>query len=751
MYRKIDMSNEEERDIFPFPGKVKSSVWEFFGFYKDDFGSLDKSRAICKLCRRGTNYSGNTTNLRTHIVHHHKSVAALPDVNYSRAQLSRSVPAPHTPDTNFGASFFNQLVTTPEGHFQSTPPKMQRQVVLDEIFIPPLSSDITGTLGRSPAQQNTWIMETATGLIESPAVYSKESPARENSSGSFADSEVESYGSVLSVRDTIFEMVIHDLIPIEVVDSPRFKKLIALGKKYVVIPSSQDICNLILRRYTELQAVVAEELSQGTHKSLKLEIWKSKDITYLTVSIQALFENWKMGCYVLKTSELHDKFSVTDLESILEERKLGFGFNGIAILSDEDNSIDEFADEKHCLHIVALCNTIDTIARICVEENVGENLIVKLQNIIKFFNENEEAKSILLEKQKVLHLPAKCLVNCNTKVWSTCLEMFETILEQSNAIIASFNDAKVQVLKQVQHLTSSDFALVQTLIHLLMPLKTALTLTKDMKYPTASVILPVLKKLEVSMACRETDSQQIIDLKKTMIIHLKRNYEETSRRQFLLLCSLLDPRFKGLKFVSQSDQDLAYDHLKRDASVLKNRCKVEEPETFPSNKCVVKIEVDEDYADNHGTVFDMYVKNTEEANRTSAYHQNNKRQKLMETSPNACDSKTDDWFADVIQELKDGQPEKDSVTVEINRYKSEMQISSASSPLTWWRDRQKSFPLLSQLAKRYLCVPALQGTRDEVKEKWYQRQRSCVPAHLVEPIIFLHANYDKVRKLRDEF
>ena len=729
------MSHDDDREVFPFPGKVKSSVWEFFGFYKDDCGNLDKSRAICKICRKGTNYSGNTTNLRTHIVHHHKDVAALPEVNYSRSQLSR-IASTQSQESIFGSSIYNQ-VTTSDSYPQTTPPKLQRQVLLDEIFIPPLSADISSNLSRNASQQNTWVLESATGLTDSASVYSKESPIQDNSSGSFADSEADSY---ISIKETVFETVIHDLIPIEAVDSSRFKRLICMGRRHSMMPTSVDISDLIMRRFLELQGLINNELSKGMHKSLKLEVWRSFDITYLTVSVQALFDNWKMKSYVLTTVELEDNFTLKDIANVLDEKKLSVTFKNI--VSSENGIIEKFADENNCVHLVSLCNTIDKVAKLCFEENVGKQLTRKVDKIVKLLTDNQDARSLFSDKQKILQLPAQNLVKCNPKSWTSILTMFEITVEQSNAIISTFNDAG-------EHLTVEDFTQIQSFIDMLTPLKTALTLTKDMKYPTAAVILPVLKKLEMSLATGENDSQQIIDLKSRMIKTLKQHYESKSRKQFLLLCSLLDPRFKGLKFVSQSDNELAYEILKHDALEIRNSLKV--TKSHQAGKVIVKIEAVDDYPDCQGTGFDICSKSLEDADGNADPNQRAKRQKLMCNSPKTGDNAADDWFADVIQEIKDGQPEEDSVSVEINRYKSEMQISSASSPLAWWRDRQTSFPLLSQVAKLYVSVPALLGTENETTERWYQRQRRSIRPNLIEPIVFLHANYEKVKQLRDEF
>ena len=45
--------------IYAFPGKAKSWVWAYFGFYKDEKEkTLVKAKAICKICRNAYKYFG---------------------------------------------------------------------------------------------------------------------------------------------------------------------------------------------------------------------------------------------------------------------------------------------------------------------------------------------------------------------------------------------------------------------------------------------------------------------------------------------------------------------------------------------------------------------------------------------------------------------------------------------------------------------------------------------------------------------
>lgn len=51
--------------------KLKSKVWKSFGFLKKEDGKLDKTHAICKLCRAAFKYTGSTTNLSNHLARRH--------------------------------------------------------------------------------------------------------------------------------------------------------------------------------------------------------------------------------------------------------------------------------------------------------------------------------------------------------------------------------------------------------------------------------------------------------------------------------------------------------------------------------------------------------------------------------------------------------------------------------------------------------------------------------------------------------
>ena len=71
---------EDER-IQPAPAAFKADVWAYFGFKtREGSNDFDKSHAVCKLCNARVKFSGNTTNLRSHVARHHDNVALQANV-----------------------------------------------------------------------------------------------------------------------------------------------------------------------------------------------------------------------------------------------------------------------------------------------------------------------------------------------------------------------------------------------------------------------------------------------------------------------------------------------------------------------------------------------------------------------------------------------------------------------------------------------------------------------------------------------
>lgn len=82
---------------------------------------------------------------------------------------------------------------------------------------------------------------------------------------------------------------------------------------------------------------------------------------------------------------------------------------------------------------------------------------------------------------------------------------------------------------------------------------------------------------------------------------------------------------------------------------------------------------------------------------------------------------------------------------EVMRYRQRNTLPLKDNPLQWWKG-QSDLPLLSSLAKKYLCIPATSVASERVFSTAgdvVSVQRSVLRHDHVDQLIFLKKNLDK--------
>lgn len=84
-----------------------------------------------------------------------------------------------------------------------------------------------------------------------------------------------------------------------------------------------------------------------------------------------------------------------------------------------------------------------------------------------------------------------------------------------------------------------------------------------------------------------------------------------------------------------------------------------------------------------------------------------------------------------------------AVEAELNSYLLSPTIDSEADPLAWWRLHQVSYPKLSKLARKYLCIPATSSPSERLfstSGNVVTCQRTCLKPNKVNMLVFLAKN-----------
>lgn len=84
-----------------------------------------------------------------------------------------------------------------------------------------------------------------------------------------------------------------------------------------------------------------------------------------------------------------------------------------------------------------------------------------------------------------------------------------------------------------------------------------------------------------------------------------------------------------------------------------------------------------------------------------------------------------------------------AIEAEVNSYLLSPTIDSEADPLAWWKLHHLTYPKLSKLARRYLCIPATSSPSERLSStsgNVVTCQRACLKPTKVNMLVFLAKN-----------
>lgn len=211
--------------MVPLP-HARSQVWSYFGFIADDDGEIqDKKKAICKICATTLAYSGNTTNLFTHLKAMHPE-----------AQPVKLAPTSQTPRSNKKAK--KKYFEIGESTFEKSSTSIgsaDQSYIIRSVNYPghetsvSVYDDVNGA--RSPGLKNMPM-----NSINTPPMPSNE--------------PVITYDEI---TNAIVNMVVEDCRPVCITQSKGFEDLLKLLAPGYKVPDSSKLKPLVKRRQKEIQ------------------------------------------------------------------------------------------------------------------------------------------------------------------------------------------------------------------------------------------------------------------------------------------------------------------------------------------------------------------------------------------------------------------------------------------------------------------------------------------------------------------
>ena len=463
--------------------------------------------------------------------------------------------------------------------------------------------------------------------------------------------------------------------------------------------------------------------------AITTDVWTSRATeSYVTITSCHISEEWCLKNYVLQTRSLPVSHTGINIANVIKQAITEWGLpEHPPLVSDNAANMIVAAKEVGSNpHLPCYAHTLNLAVQKGLKINSISRLLGRIRRVVAFFHRSTTAAAVLKEKLKLLGLREVKLIHDVATRWNSAVDMLERFLELQPAVYAALMSKDIRSKEtDIATMTEDDITLSENIMAALIPLRTVTTALCSESIPTASLILPLQKKLLTKdLVYNESDPEAVKQLKKAISDDLRPRYSD--QRQFLEDTSLLDPRFKT-SYLTDDEGFVVASRVITDASNTSTLKIKQEPGTSTAPVPQAKPPLPQLDPDIGGT--------------TEGPSDQDIIQPKEDTKPAGLASILEDV---IITKTEKGTKTKlDQAKQEMEVYMNTETLNLGSDPLQWWKDNSWRLPLLARLAREHLCVPATSVPSERVFSTAgdiLSAQRASLNADKVDMLIFLKKN-----------
>ncbi|XP_063999070.1 E3 SUMO-protein ligase ZBED1 [Pogoniulus pusillus] len=524
------------------------------------------------------------------------------------------------------------------------------------------------------------------------------------------------------LTSAVSSLICEGMYPASIVDEPTFKALLRTADPRYELPSRKYFCTkAIPEKYNAIREIVLKELTEVLWCGVSTDLWRSENQnrSYVTIAVHFL-SSVPANCLTvnsrcLKTFEVPEDNTAETITRVLYETFIEWGINTKVFGTTTDYSKD----------IVKACSLLDIPVQMpCLGHtfNAGIqqafqlpklcSLLARCRKLVEYFQQSTVAMYMLSEKQKQQNILHCMLISDRVSWWGSTLAMLQRLKEQQFVIAA------VLVEDSNNHhlmLEASEWNTIEGLVELLQPFKQVAEMMSASKYPTISMVKPLLHMLlNTTLNIKENDLKEISMAKEVIAKELSTTYQHAPEiDMFLNVATFLDPRYKKLPFLSAFERQQVENRVVEEAKSLLEKVK---ENTFRTEEKFFTVSEEP-------PVKKIIISSTPPP--TSVI--NNMLAEIFCQTGGVEDQ--EEWHAQIVEEL--------------SNFKSQKVLGLNEDPLKWWSDRLALFPVLPKVLQKYWCIMAtrvfperLFGSSANVVSA---KRNRLAPAHVDEQI-FLYEN-----------
>lgn len=535
------------------------------------------------------------------------------------------------------------------------------------------------TSSSGPTEKKTMYQPTLTEVQEKNKLYPVGSKMKE------------------AIDQKLVQMVVKDMQPFSIVEDEGFRDYSKILNPRYALPSRRTLTrSMIPELYRVECARLSLQLEKAHSVAITTDSWTSRNNqSYLGVTAHFIDVDWKLHSAVLETAHMPTSHTSANLAAELKRifQKWNIHLKIERIVTDNAANIVKAVRDLEYPHLPCFAHTINLVVQDALKSTVDvAPIIAKVKSVVRFFHHSTSATAKLFEFQQQHNRKSMKLIQEVETRWNSTYYMLQRYSEEQKMITLTLG----WVERSDLILTSEENATVEILIQALKPFEQVTLEMSGEKFTSLSKVIPLQRGI---LECLSSPSVKDLPIVRNLRHNMSSRFSFVEERTVNATSTFLDPRMKKLAFSLDSGIKKAETEIFKDLSKL------------------------------------------ESAQQTS--HQKNPAPLQNTETPR---KETGIWavFDNKVQKhISQASVPVVRPQLELTRYNQEMLIPRNQDPLQWWRENEAMFPLLKNVAKRYLCIPATSVPSERLFSKageLISHRRNGLSPNNVDMVLFLNKN-----------
>jgi len=501
----------------------------------------------------------------------------------------------------------------------------------------------------------------------------------------------------------LVKMITADYQPLSIVENVGFLEFTKKLQPLYTPPSRKLLTTKLLPdQYNVIYLKLKYMLENVNDVSITTDMWTSDSTrSYITVTCHFIFNDC-LYSPVLATEEVKESHTGENIASALSNifNEWNISNKIVTIVSDNGANI-KHAINNHLLkyHHPCVAHTLNLSVNESINQNTEFLRVLKIcRAIVGHFKHSNLATEKLKEFQKQMGLPELKVKQDVSTRWNSTLNMIERLIQIKNPLSAAISSLR----RAPNCLTSNEWDIITDCAPILKPFESLTIELSGEKYPTLSLVIPLVRGLQYTVRKVRPETDAGILLQSSLLDSVSRRLGSLEKNKIVSKSTLLDPKLKKTAFGLEDNANNAQQWLVDELT------------------SIISI--------NNG------------ANDNNIGNINETPTSLTSTG---CSYSLWDHFDQKVTEVRSVICPNVSATLMMRQYLELPHLPREKNSLDFWKQHKMILPELYKLQQKYLCIPATSVPSERVFSKagllTNDRRNRLSPKNL-NYIIFLNSN-----------